>query len=60
VEQVFDILLAERPVILLLALCELPRHRRDIVRLRPVRRRILLRQPGRPCPDCAHQVPSVG
>jgi hypothetical protein len=60
VKQVLDILVTERPVILLFTGSELPRYQGDIIRLRPVGRRVVLRQPSRLWPDRAHQVWSVG
>jgi hypothetical protein len=59
VKNVFDILVALDTVILLLTFSELPRHQSDIVGLRPMRRRIILREPRGSGLDVVNQVWSV-
>ena len=56
VEQVVDVVTARVAAVLLLASGELPTHERDIVRLRPVRRRVVTVEPRRRPPDRRHQV----
>ena len=59
-KEVVHVLVAQGPVVLLLALGELSRGEGHVVGLRPVGRGVVLREPGRGWLEGAEQIRGVG